>query len=395
MAGSGIDSGATRIRIERPNLRWWVVGLIVFGIVAVVAYTFLPWVVFGLFIYYVARPINRFVGKRIGNGNLSAALSLLLIVVPVVLFLGVFLSIAIGQLANFATTPMVTKLFGGVPNITIPNDPNKLLDTASTTLKNPSVQSALTSAQSFIGAVASSVFMLFLSLLLGFFLLVEDERLARWGKEQLLGDDRLSVDYLEAVDSGLNSIYFGYTLTIFVIMILTALIYNLFNLFAPNNLLIPATILLAVITGIFTLVPLVGRSVVYIAIAAFLALGAIQRNPTDLWYPVVFFLFMTLAFDNVVRTYIRPYLSGKLFHLSLVMFAYLLGPILFGWYGVFLGPLLMVIVVQFFGVVVPQLRGEKPDSPIDIEPTTRETDERFDDTTKGGEATDGGRENGE
>ncbi|WP_255767691.1 AI-2E family transporter [Haladaptatus halobius] len=208
----------------------------------------------------------------------------------------------------------------------------------------------------------------------------------------MLGDDVLSIDYLAAVDEGLNSIYFGYTLTIFVIMILTAIIYNVFNFFAPGNLLIPVTILLAVITGIFTLVPLVGRSVIYLAIAAVLAVEAIQQNPTTLWYPLVFFLFMTLAFDNVVRTYIRPYLSGKMFHLSLVMFAYLLGPILFGWYGIFLGPLLMVIVVQFLQVVVPQLRGEELKSRLNIDPTTiQETDDDFDDTMGSGEATDGGR----
>jgi predicted PurR-regulated permease PerM len=168
-----------------------------------------------------------------------------------------------------------------------------------------------------------------------------------------------------------------------------------FNLFAPGNLLIPATVLLAVVTGIFTLVPLVGRSVVYLAIAAFLAAGALQRDPASLWYPLVFFLFMTLAFDNVVRTYIRPYLSGKLFHLSLVMFAYLLGPLLFGWYGVFLGPLVMVVVVQFLQVVVPQLRGEEPPSSVDIGPTTRqETVDSFDDAARGGEATDGGQRRG-
>ncbi|WP_458185616.1 AI-2E family transporter [Haladaptatus sp. NG-WS-4] len=161
-------------------------------------------------------------------------------------------------------------------------------------------------------------------------------------------------------------------------------------LFAPANLLIPVAILLAVITGIFTLVPLVGRSVVYLAIAVFLALGAIQRDPTSLWYPVVFFLFMTLAFDNVVRTYIRPYLSGKMFHLSLVMFAYLFDPILFGWYGIFLGPLVMVVVVQFLQVVVPHLRGEETTSGLDIEPMTRDTDDHLDDVMKGGEATDGG-----
>ncbi|WP_254663348.1 AI-2E family transporter [Haladaptatus sp. W1] len=209
----------------------------------------------------------------------------------------------------------------------------------------------------------------------------------------MLGDDALSISYLEAVDEGLNSVYFGYTLTIFAIMILTAIIYNVFNLFAPGNLLIPATILLAVITGIFTLVPIVGRSIIYLGIAAILAVGAIQRDPTFIWYPFIFFLFMALAFDNVVRTYIRPYLSGKMFHLSLVMFAYLLGPSLFGWYGIFLGPLLMVIVVQFLQVAVPQLRGEEPMSDIEIGPTaTQETGESRDDAMEGGEATDGGQE---
>ncbi|SIR68918.1 Predicted PurR-regulated permease PerM [Haladaptatus litoreus] len=394
MAMGGERSEVTQIRIVRPGLKWWIAGLIVFGIIAAVAFTFLPWVVFGLFIYYVARPINRRLNTRIRRENLSAAISLLLIVVPIVLFLGVFLSIAISQLAAFAASNAATQLLQQLPiNVgTIPNDPNQLLNTATKTLEDPSVQSALTGAQAFVGAAASSVFMMFLSLLLGFFLLVNDERLAQWGREQILGDDALSIDFLAAVDEGLNSIYFGYTLTIFVIMILTAIIYNVFNFFAPGSLLIPVTILLAVITGIFTLVPLVGRSVIYLAIAAVLAVEAIQQNPTALWYPLVFFLFMTLAFDNIVRTYIRPYLSGKMFHLSLVMFAYLLGPILFGWYGIFLGPLLMVIVVQFFQVVVPGLRGEESRSRVDIEPTTvQETDDDFDDMTRSGEATDGGR----
>ncbi len=385
---------ATRIRIVRPGLKWWIAGLIVFGVIAAVAFTFLPWVVFGVFVYYVARPINRRLRNRIGRGNLSAALALLLIVVPVVLFLGVFLSIAVGQLATFASSDTAAQFLEQSPIDagTVPDDPDQLIRETTTTLEDPSVQAVLTEVQTIVGAAASSVFMLFLSLLLAFFLLVEDQRLARWGKEQILGDDALSVDYLQAVDAGLNSIYFGYTLTIFVIMILTAIIYNVFNFFAPANLLIPVAVLLAVVTGIFTLVPLVGRSVVYLAIAAFLVLGAIQRDPTALWYPVVFFLFMTLAFDNVVRTYIRPYLSGKMFHLSLVMFAYLLGPILFGWYGIFLGPLVMVVVVQFLQVVVPQLRGEEPTTGLDVGPTPiRETDDGLDDATKGGEATDGGR----
>jgi predicted PurR-regulated permease PerM len=73
-----------------------------------------------------------------------------------------------------------------------------------------------------------------------------------------------------------------------------------------------------------------------------------------LWIPLVFFVLMVLVFDNVVRTYIRPYLSGQTYDMALVMFAYLLGPVLFGWYGIFLGPLLMVLIVEFITVVLPR-----------------------------------------
>ena len=394
MALEGESPEATRIRIVRPELKWGIMGLIAVGIIAFVVFTFLPWAVLGLFIYYVARPVTRRIESRIGRKGLSAALSLVVMVVPIVLFLGVFFSIAIRQISTFATTDTTTRLLGRSP-VTIgavPNDPQKLIDVATNTLQNPSVQSVLVEAQAIVGAAAASLFMLFLSLLVGFFLLVEDQRLGQWGTEQLLGNDTLSIDYLKAIDEGLDSVYFGYTLTIFAVMVLTAVIYSVFNFFAPGGLLIPTAILLAVVTGLFTLVPLVGRSVVYLGIAAVLALGAIQGDSTLLWYPLVFFLFMTIAFDNVVRTYIRPYLSGKMFHLSLVMFAYLLGPMLFGWYGIFLGPLLMVIVVQFLQIVVPQLRGDEPSTGIDIGPTTiQETDEDLDDATKGGEVTDGGQ----
>ena len=43
--------------------------------------------------------------------------------------------------------------------------------------------------------------------------------------------------------------------------------------------------------------------------------------------------------------------------MGLVMFAYLLGPALFGWYGIFMGPLLMVLIVEFIVTVLPRLAG--------------------------------------
>ena len=171
MATSGEGPGVTRVRVARPDVKWGIVGLVVFGIIAFVGYTFLPWVVLGLFIYYVARPINRRIGHQIGKGNLSAALTLLLIIVPILLLLGVFLSVALGQFAAFVTSETSEQLLEQSPiGIgAIPDDPNQLIDTATATLSDPSVQSTLTEAQAFVGATASGLFMMFLSLLLGFF----------------------------------------------------------------------------------------------------------------------------------------------------------------------------------------------------------------------------------
>jgi len=132
---------------------------------------------------------------------------------------------------------------------------------------------------------------------------------------------------------------------------------------APGDLTIPQAVLLAVITGIFTLIPLLGRSIVYAFIVALLAVQALAVDATLLWVPVAFFAVMVLLFDNVIRTYVRPYLSGKAYHMALVMFAYLLGPALFGWYGIFMGPLVMVVTVEFVTDILPRLTGVAPGAP--------------------------------
>jgi hypothetical protein len=50
------------------------------------------------------------------------------------------------------------------------------------------------------------------------------------------------------------------------------------------------------------------------------------------------------------------------------MFAYILGPVLFGWYGLFLGPLLLVLVVHFVRLVLPELVDGEPIEPTAVDP---------------------------
>ena len=358
------------------HLAWWLLGIVFLGIVAFVGYQYLPWLVFGLFVYYVARPITRWLEARVGSTGPAAAATILLLVVPFVGFVAAFLVVALGQFANALSGVPVQAIAGQLPfqvPTPLPTTSEAVYQTVVVLVQDPSVQSTVAAVSGTLGVIGVTLYNVFLSLLLAFFLLVSDRALAAWFTAEIFDDDSLATDYFGSVDAGFKSVYFGYTLTIFAIMVLTAVIYTLFNVFAPGTLAIPYVVLLAVVTGLFTLVPLVGRSVIYLFIAGLFALQATSTDPTLLWYPLLFFVVMAVAFDNIVRTYIRPYLSGRLFATPLVMFAYLLGPALFGWYGIFLGPLLLVLVVTFIRQILPVLaHPERNRTPTTSDPTLDE-----------------------
>ncbi|WP_083898827.1 AI-2E family transporter [Natronococcus jeotgali] len=353
------DSPIRNVRIwaAHERLGWWILGFVLLAILGLVVNQYLPWLIFGLFIYYVARPITQRLERRIASPTLVAALTLLLIVVPIVVMLGAILLVALGQLVTAAADLPVDRILAQLPvQITdLPNTPSEVYDTTVVLIQDPSVQNLLGSVGGAVGAIGATLFNMFISLLIAFFLLVSDRNIADWFETNVFGEDSLVTDYLSVVDRGLGSIYFGYTMTIFAVIILSAIIYTVFNVVAPGGLAIPSAMLFAVVTGLFTLVPLVGRSIIYFAIAGTLAVQAATVDPRLLWFPVAFLAVMIVAFDNLVRTYIRPYLSGRLLNTGLVMFAYLFGPPLFGWYGIFLGPFLMVFIVTFVRMILPVL----------------------------------------
>jgi len=365
-------SNPIRVLLARKHLAWWILGFTFLAIVAYVGYEYLPWIVFGLFAYYVARPVTRRLEPRVGSTALAAIATLLIIVVPFVIFFAAFLLVALGQFVNALSGVPVQAIINQLPLQipTLPNTPEDAYQTAIVLVQEPSVQSAVGAVTGTLGIIGSTLYNLFLSILLAFFLLVNDRRLAGWFTTEIFDEESLATDYFRGVDAGLKSVYFGYTMTIFAIMILSTVIYTVFNVFAPGTLAIPSVVLFGVITGIFTLVPLVGRSIVYLFIAMVLGIQAVSTDPGLLWYPLLLLVTMAIAFDNVVRTYIRPYLSGRMFATALVMFAYLLGPALFSWYGIFLGPLLLVFIVVFMRRILPILAHPERERPAVSSPST-------------------------
>jgi hypothetical protein len=53
--------------------------------------------------------------------------------------------------------------------------------------------------------------------------------------------------------------------------------------------------------------------------------------------------------------FIQPYITGQQLDMVMMMFGYILGPILFGWYGFFLLPILFIVMLEAIRIVLPEL----------------------------------------
>jgi len=337
---------------------WWLLGLVLAALTLFVFYSYVGTLMFGLFLYYAARPVSRGLERRIGSPGVAAALTMLLIVLPFVAVAAAIVLVSIGQLAAIRPADVATfvsVLFPQFDVAAVPTTPEQFYATAGELWANQNVQQGLDIALGAAGAFANAVFHGFLGLVFVFFLLRDDRRLADWFHADIADEGTAASQYLTAVDEHLKGVYFGNLLTIFVVVVLSGIIYSVLDTVAPPGLSIPVPILLAVVTGVATFVPLVGRSVVYLLVGGYLTVVAVRTNPASLWFPALFFSVLLLGLDTLVRYGVRPYLSGRSLHTGLMLFAYLLGTALFGWYGVFYGPFLLVVTVEFARLVLPRL----------------------------------------
>lgn len=199
----------------------------------------------------------------------------------------------------------------------------------------------------------SLFFRLFLLLIFVFYLLRDDHKLSRWFHERVGGArvDRFMYD----VDEDLRTIYVGNLATVIVIGLISVAVYNLFNLFPIIGSPIPYPTLLGILTGVGSLIPVIGVKIVYFPLTAFLLAEAFLVGSIAFWIPVVFFLIALVIVDTIPDFVIRSYISSRGIHFGLVLLSYTLGALVFGWYGLFLGPIVVVMLLHFGRTVFPQL----------------------------------------
>ncbi|WP_276299342.1 AI-2E family transporter [Halorussus lipolyticus] len=348
---------------DRERFAWWAFTLAVVGAFAFVLWAFVGTVVLGVFIYYGTRPLYRRLRTEFSSGH-AADLTLVIVLVPVFALVGYTVFVGLDQLSQLTGTDLESYA-RFVPGS--PEQASALVENLRGLVGSGPIQGQM---QEILG-VAVSAFTtltaglahLVLAFLLAFTLLREDDRIAGWFRDQFGPEGSAANAYFEAVDADLHTVFVGNVLTVFAVIVLGVAVYNGLDMLSPEAIAVPVPTLLALLTGLATLVPLVVGKIVYVPVGlylTYLSVTAPGPGPGPIWFPAVFFAVCFVLLDLLPVAVLRPYIAGRSVHGGLMVFAYIGGTMLFGWYGLFLGPLLVVVAVQLARIVLPPLVHGEP-----------------------------------
>jgi predicted PurR-regulated permease PerM len=363
----------TFLDMERSRLAWWVFGGVLFAALTYVVYSFVGTFVFGIFIYYATRPIYRRLKRRVRPPSLAAAVALFALALPALTLIAYALAIATSEflkltddgafdLSQYPITSDQLSRF---------TDPNTLLSLDASDVSRDqlaSVVESLSSAADTLAFFGIGAIHLFVMIALAFYLLRDDHRLTRWTRSRFADDRGVFDAYMTAVDNDFNNIFFGNILNAVLTGTIGVIAYTALNMLAPAEVRIPAAALVGLLAGVASLIPVVGMKLVYVPVALYMAVQSYLVDPTSFWFVIVFVAISFVVVDTIPDLVLRPYVSGRRLHVGAVMIAYTFGPLLFGWYGIFLAPMILVLVVNFAKYVLPELISGDPIRPYAVDP---------------------------
>ena len=357
---------------------WVLVGIALLGAVAYVVRAFIGTLVFGLFLYYATRPVYDRIEGRVGEPSIAAGISIFALALPALTLVSYALLIVFRQFNDLTETTALDPADFGLDPAVFDQlaDPAALASTDLTQFMSAelvgSVVDSLTSAVETLTVLAVAAINLFVMIALAFYLLRDDNRVAAWLLDAFGEKGSLFRQYLVAVDRDLKDIFFGNILNAVFTGTIGVITYSLLNIVAPEDVAIPAAALVGLLAGVASLIPVVGMKLVYVPVGGYMAIQSLTNAATEsLWFVAAFFVVSLVVVDSIPDLVLRPYVSGQNVHVGALMLAYTLGPLLFGWYGLFLMPVLLVLVVQFARIVLPALLTDESTPPMPLVGTRR------------------------
>ncbi|WP_136716306.1 AI-2E family transporter [Halorientalis salina] len=345
---------------DRYRTGWWLFTLALGGAFAFVVFSFVGTFVFGVFLYYGLRPLQRRLQRHV-PAEAAATIALLVVALPMLVLVGSLAVVGIGELLAVLDGAPIRETINSYVDLSAVSEP---LDGAEQLgAEGASIQSVAAASLGVLAFLTDVLLHLFIAVTVAFYLLRDDERIRAWFEGNVAGQGTTGHAYATAVDRDLGTIYFGNVLLVGVVAAITLAFYHAFNLLAPTALTIPFPTALALLTGVASMVPIVVGKLVYVPLTAYLGTVAFRTDPSLLAFPIALFVACLVFADLVPMGLLLPRIAGRKTHVGLVLFAYILGPILFGWYGLFLGPLLLVLGIQTVRINLTELLHGRPLTP--------------------------------
>ena len=348
---------------EIGRLIWLLLGVLIAALLVTGLYSQIGTLLFALFLYYATRPLYDRLDTYISHPNLTVTLTILAVVVPLLLVVGYALMQALAELDQLLARHSLTGYRTYVqPYLSLVRE-GRLQRLVELLLESPNqplpagvrstIQRLMGPVSTVLGFVVTVLGHLFLMLIFLFYFLRDDHKFAAWFYNQF-DDDRV-VEFTSAVDADLQTVFFSNLAIVAVSGGIATVTFYLLNLVAPGGAIVTVPILLGLLIGIATLIPVVGMKIVYVPYIVYL-LGLAVLTPTPLWHPVVFAVVTAIIVDLIPDFFIRSLLSAQSgVHMGLILLGYIVGSLAFGWYGLFLGPLIVVVTVHYAHQILPDL----------------------------------------
>jgi len=349
---------------ERASLA--ALGAALAAVVAYFGYVFVAPLTVAVFVYYATRPVYR----RTDDAPLPfelpdparAAVAILFFGVPLVLLVGYTVVLVFFEARTLVEEYSVfeTVVDGAGAYVDTDELPEPTFESVFEAYRSGEFDAAVSFLRENLAALAGFVtgflFNLLVVLVAAYYMLVDGQRLRAF----VLRYDETGVlrEYLEAADDELSSVLFGNLLNVLAVAVVAVVVFTAYNAYAPAAVEVPSPALAGALTGVASLVPVVGMKVVYVPLATLVAAKTVLAGETSLLVYVAGFVVATaVVVDTVPDIVLRPYLSGERTHVGLLMLAYIFGPTLLGFYGLFFAPIVLVLALTFADVALPRVLG--------------------------------------
>lgn len=339
---------------------------------------FIIYIIAGVFVAVLALPLDKFWEKALPNRGAAVMtmLTVFIIIAGPIVALGFGMYRDAAAMANAvqdgALDDMADKAAeqDWVQGLLDRMYPNETLEQHNATLHNwvgkieQNVQDALRALGSrLLGAIPEFLIGTSIILFVVYYLLTDGEKLYRYVRRAAPLPGR-QVDFL-AVEArrGLRGVFVGQLL----LSVLQGLLGGIGFWIAD----LPSPVLWGAVMALFALLPVLGTPMIWVPASIWLLLDG------HVWEGVFLLVYGTIAILVILDTFVRPVLLGSStdLHPFFVLVGVLGGAAVFGFIGLFLGPLLIGVLVSVLKVwesdyLDPLVQDEPPTPPAPPPPPT-------------------------